>query len=91
MSSPRSKRSTKRPSLSTASALNAAFAALGARRLVFLSETKQAGHDKKLAYLREAGYDIVAEKAGEPRREPTPIARRRRSFWYDTGYGAAQR
>src|SRR5882757_8175529 len=40
---------TKRPALSTASALNAAFAVLGARRLVFISETEQAGHDKKLA------------------------------------------
>ena len=54
---------TGRPALSTASALNAAFAALGARRLVFISETKQDDHDKKLAYLREAGFDIVADKA----------------------------
>src|SRR5262249_46184714 len=56
-------KATGRPALSTASALNAAFTALGARRLVFISETEQAGHDKKLAYLREAGYDIVADKA----------------------------
>ena len=56
-------RATKRPALSTASALNAAFAALGARRMVFISETKQDDHDKKLEYLREAGYDIVADKA----------------------------
>src|SRR4051794_40101074 len=56
-------RATKRPALSTASALNAAFAALGARRMVFISETKQDDHDRKLEYLREAGYDIVADKA----------------------------
>lgn len=54
---------TGRPAISTASALNAALATLGARRLAFLSETAQAGHDKKLKYLTEAGYDIVADKA----------------------------
>ena len=73
---------TKRPALSTASALNAAFAALDARRLVFISETKQADHDKKLAYLREAGFDIVADKAaslaGTDAYCTTPPA-----FWYD--------
>jgi maleate cis-trans isomerase len=52
-----------RPALSTASALTAAFQALGARRLVFVSETKQEGHDKKVRFLREAGYDILADKA----------------------------
>jgi maleate isomerase len=52
-----------RPALSAASALNAAFAALGAKRLVFISETKQDEHDQKLRYLREAGYDIVADRA----------------------------
>ena len=73
---------TKRPALSTASALNAAFAALDARRLVFISETKQVDHDKKLAYLREAGFDIVADKAaslaGTDTYCTTPPA-----FWYD--------
>jgi maleate isomerase len=73
---------TKRPALSTATALNAAFAALGAKRLVFISETGQAGHDKKLAYLREAGYDIVADKAasleGTDAYCTTPP-----QFWYD--------
>ena len=73
---------TGRPALSTASALNAAFAALGAQRLVFISETKQADHDKKLAYLREAGFDIVADKAaslaGTDAYCTTPPA-----FWYD--------
>ena len=74
---------TKRPSLSTASALNAAFAALGARRLVFLSETKQADHDKKLAYLREAGYDIVADKAASLEGTDAYCTTPPR-FWYDT-------
>src|SRR5688572_22014270 len=73
---------TGRPALSTASALNEAFAALGARRLVFISETKQADHDKKLVYLREAGYDIVADKAaslaGTDAYCTTPPR-----FWYD--------
>jgi maleate isomerase len=74
---------TKRPSLSTASALNAAFAALGARRLVFISETKQAGHDKKLAYLREAGYDIVADRAASLEGTDAYCTTPPR-FWYDT-------
>jgi maleate isomerase len=52
-----------RKALSAASSLMAAFAALGAKRLVFISETKQPGHDKKLRYLREAGFDILADKA----------------------------
>jgi maleate isomerase len=73
---------TGRPATSTASALNAAFAALNAKRLVFISETKQADHDKKLAYLREAGFDIVADKAaslaGTDTYCTTPPA-----FWYD--------
>ncbi|MEA2904274.1 MAG: maleate isomerase [Alphaproteobacteria bacterium] len=74
---------TKRPALSTASALNAAFAALDAKRLVFISETKQADHESKLAYLREAGFDIVADKAtslaGSDAYCTTPPR-----FWYDT-------
>lgn len=49
---------TGRPAISTASALSAAFEALGAKRLAFLSETAQAGHEKKLKYLREAGFEI---------------------------------
>ena len=52
-----------KPALSAASSLTAAFQALGARRLVFLSETKQDGHDRKVRFLREAGYDIIADKA----------------------------
>ncbi len=73
---------TKRPSLSTASALNAAFAALNVRRLVFISETKQDGHDEKARYLRESGYDLVADRAaslaGTDAYCTTPP-----KFWYD--------
>ena len=54
---------TGRPALSAASSLMAAFAALNARRLVFVSETAQAGHDKKAAFLKEAGFELVADKA----------------------------
>lgn len=51
------------PCSTAASSLTSAFTALGARKLVFVSETKQPDHEKKLKYLREAGYDIVADKA----------------------------
>ena len=54
---------TKRPAITTASAVKSALSALGARRLVFISETGQTGHDKKLEFLREAGYRIVADEA----------------------------
>ncbi|HXI99829.1 MAG TPA: aspartate/glutamate racemase family protein [Micropepsaceae bacterium] len=70
------------PAISTASAVQAAFAALNARRLVFVSETKQEGHDKKLKFLKEAGYEIVGDKAaslsGSDEYCVTP-----RAFWYD--------
>jgi maleate isomerase len=75
-------RATKRPALSTASALNAAFAALGARRMVFISETKQDDHDKKLEYLREAGYDILADKAASLAGTDTYCTTPPR-FWYN--------
>jgi len=72
----------KRPAISTASAVNAALAALNAKRLVFISETKQKGHDEKLKYMREAGYDIVADRAaaleGTDAYCTTPPR-----FWYD--------
>src|SRR6185436_8281033 len=57
------KRAVKRPAISTASAVTAALTSLGAKRLAFISETEQAGHEKKLKFLREAGYDIVADRA----------------------------
>jgi maleate isomerase len=72
----------KRPAISTASAVNAALAALAAKRLVFISETKQKGHDEKLKYMREAGYDIIADRAaaleGSDAYCTTPPR-----FWYD--------
>lgn len=74
---------TGRPALSTASALTAAFKALEATRLVFVSETEQEDHDKKVRFLREAGYEIVADKAaslaGTDAYCTTPP-----QFWYDT-------
>lgn len=51
------------PCSTAAASLTAALGALGAKKLVFVSETAQPGHDKKLNYLREAGYEIVADKA----------------------------
>jgi len=51
------------PCSTAASSLTSAFTALRAKKLVFVSETKQPDHEKKLKYLREAGYDIVADKA----------------------------
>ncbi len=54
---------TGKPAASAASSLMDAFEALAAQRLVFVSETPQEGHDKKLAFLREAGLDIIADKA----------------------------
>jgi maleate cis-trans isomerase len=75
-------RATERPAISTASAVKAALAALNARRLVFISETKQDGHDKKRKFLQEAGYEIVADKAaslsGTDEYCVTPPR-----FWYD--------
>ncbi|MFM1816817.1 MAG: hypothetical protein RLZ98_3512 [Pseudomonadota bacterium] len=56
-------KTTGKPSLSAASSLLAAFEALEARKLVFISETDQAGHDKKKAFLAEAGLEIVADRA----------------------------
>src|SRR5258706_15577602 len=56
-------KTAKRPAISTAQAVTAALAALNAKRLVFISETTQKGHDEKLKYMREAGYDILADKA----------------------------
>jgi len=76
-------KATKRPAISTASAVKAAFAALTAKRLVFISETEQAGHDKKKVFLEEAGYEILADKAaclsGTDEYCITPP-----SYWYDT-------
>ena len=56
-------RASGRAALTTASSLMAALGALGANRLVFISESDQAGHDRKPGFLDEAGFDIVADKA----------------------------
>src|SRR5258708_13556339 len=53
----------KRPAISTASAVKSALTALNAKRLVFISETGQAGHDKKKQFLKEAGNPTLADKA----------------------------
>jgi maleate cis-trans isomerase len=75
-------RATACPAISTAGALQAALAALGARRLVFVSETASEGHDKKRKFLQEAGYDILADRcaglSGSDEYCVTPPA-----FWYD--------
>jgi maleate isomerase len=75
-------KATNRPAISTAGAVRAALAALGARRLVFISETGQAGHDKKVNFLKEAGYELLADKAaalaGTDAYCVTPPR-----FWYD--------
>jgi maleate isomerase len=54
---------TGKPAISAASSLTSAFNALKANKLVFVSETARADHEKKLAYLKEAGYEILADKA----------------------------
>jgi maleate isomerase len=76
-------RLTGKPALSTASAVSAAFDVLDAKRLVFISETKHEGHGKKRAYLEEAGYEIVSDKAmgleGSDQYCTAPP-----ELWYDT-------
>ena len=73
---------TGRPGLTTATCLMTALAALGARRLVFISESPEAGHGKKRDFMVEAGYDIVADRAaclaGSDESCVTPPA-----FWVD--------
>ncbi|MBK17268.1 MAG: hypothetical protein CMM52_00305 [Rhodospirillaceae bacterium] len=54
---------TGKPAASAASSLMDAFDALEAKKLVFISETPQEGHDRKLEFLREAGLEIVSDKA----------------------------
>jgi len=75
-------KTAKRPAISTATAANAALAALNAKRLVFISETNPKAHEEKLNYMREAGYDIIADRAaslaGTDAYCTTPPR-----FWYD--------
>ena len=55
---------------------------MDARKLVFISETEQEGHDKKVKFLKEAGYELLADKAaslsGTDEYCVTPPR-----FWYD--------
>src|SRR6266511_2015352 len=54
---------TGRPAASTASALLAAFGALGARRLVLVSPYGQETNDHEIAFLAEAGLEVVRDRA----------------------------
>src|ERR1051326_994275 len=75
-------KTAKRPAISTAGSVKAALTGLGDKRLVFISETDQKGHDKKLKFLKEAGYELLADKAaclsGTDEYCVTPPR-----FWYD--------
>ncbi|MDB5545526.1 MAG: maleate cis-trans isomerase [Hyphomicrobiales bacterium] len=52
-----------KPTLSAASSVMSAMQAFHANRIVFISETRQDEHDEKLRFLREAGLDLLADKA----------------------------
>jgi maleate isomerase len=75
-------KTAKRPAISTAGSVKAALTSLGARKLVFMSETEQPGHNKKVKFLKEAGYNLLADKAaslsGTDEYCVTPPR-----FWYD--------
>jgi maleate isomerase len=72
-----------RPAISTAGAVRAALSALGANRLVFISETGPEGHAKKLAYLRQAGYDILRDRAASLSGSDEYCSTSP-EFWYET-------
>lgn len=75
-------KAANRPAISTAGAIRSAFSALGAKRLVFISETGPEGHVRKLAYLRKSGYeilrDLAADLPGSDAYCTTPP-----EYWYD--------
>jgi maleate cis-trans isomerase len=75
-------KATKRPAISTAGAVKAALSSLVARRLVFISETEQSGHDKKVKFLKEAGYELLADKAASLSGTDAYCVTPPR-FWYD--------
>lgn len=54
---------TARQATSTASALLAAFGALGAQRLVLVSPYRQQTNDHEIAFLAEAGLAVVRDRA----------------------------
>ena len=72
-----------RPAISTAGAVRAALSALGANRLVFISETGPEGHAKKLAYLLQAGYDILRDRAASLSGSDEYCSTSP-EFWYET-------
>ena len=59
-------RVAERPALSTASALNAAFAELGAKRLVFISETRQEGQQRAWAEQTSIAACLLASGTISP-------------------------
>ena len=73
---------TGRPALTTATCLMAALAALGAKRLAFISESPEEGHGRKRDFIADAGFEIVADRAaclsGSDQSCVTPPA-----FWVD--------
>lgn len=79
-------RATGRPGLTTATSLMVALAALGAKRLAFISESPEEGHAEKRAFLADAGFDIVADKpaclSGSDESCVTPP-----SFWAELARG----
>jgi maleate isomerase len=79
-------KAVKRPAISTAGSVKAALTSLGAGKLVFMSETEQAGHDKKVKFLKEAGYDLLADKAASLSGTDEYCVTTPR-FWYDMALG----
>ena len=75
-------KAVNRPAISTAGSVKAALTSLAARKLVFISETEQAGHDKKVKFLREAGYELLADKAASLAGTDAYCVTPPR-FWYD--------
>ncbi|MEE8332960.1 MAG: hypothetical protein V3R85_03850 [Alphaproteobacteria bacterium] len=53
---------TGRMATTTASATMAAFAALGARRVVLVSPYRRSTHEHELEFLDQAGFEIVGER-----------------------------
>jgi len=81
-------RVTGQQATSTAAALLAAFEALGARRLVFISPATVEASREESAFLREAGLTVVGEHAmglvgGQAYSEPLPSA------WLETARKAS--
>jgi maleate isomerase len=73
---------TARPCTTTASALDGAIAAIGAKKIVFISELGGPGHERQEDYLRSGGVEIIASHAMDlPNSDAycaTPA-----EFWYD--------